>query len=250
MSWLNDCVVSRINRTPRPEPPILTPEKSKYSDYILKKQLSCDERLVLILALSVHLEKDILTTHFKEDELFLKGGLIRSQHQNQLLPTFETALYLLVGEEREKRLEKIPFFRANHLFYKQSVLEWEDLPMGESHFNRKLALTRQYRDLFIDNQVVKPHFGPEFPAELVETKLSWEDMILPEHTAAQLQELKDDLELLSPMVKQWKMGLHAVPGCRVLFYGESGTGKTLAAKLIGQFLEQDVYRVDLSLITS
>src|SRR5207244_6535545 len=39
-------------------------------------------------------------------------------------------------------------------------------------------------------------------------------------------------------------------GCRVLFCGPHGTGKTLTATLIGKEFEKDVYRVDLSQIVS
>jgi len=39
-------------------------------------------------------------------------------------------------------------------------------------------------------------------------------------------------------------------GYRVLFYGPSGTGKTLTASLLGKQFQKDVYRVDLSQVVS
>jgi len=41
-----------------------------------------------------------------------------------------------------------------------------------------------------------------------------------------------------------------MPGYRSLFYGPSGTGKTLTATLIGAELGVDVYRIDLSMVVS
>ncbi len=40
------------------------------------------------------------------------------------------------------------------------------------------------------------------------------------------------------------------PGYRSLFYGPSGTGKTLTASLLGKMTGQDVYRIDLSMVVS
>ena len=39
-------------------------------------------------------------------------------------------------------------------------------------------------------------------------------------------------------------------GYRVLFYGPSGTGKTLTATLIGQQFSKEVYRIDISQMVS
>lgn len=40
------------------------------------------------------------------------------------------------------------------------------------------------------------------------------------------------------------------PGYRCLFYGPSGTGKTLAASLLGKHIGREVYRVDISSVIS
>jgi SpoVK/Ycf46/Vps4 family AAA+-type ATPase len=40
------------------------------------------------------------------------------------------------------------------------------------------------------------------------------------------------------------------PGYRALFYGPSGTGKTLTATLLGKQFEKEVYRIDLSQVVS
>lgn len=48
----------------------------------------------------------------------------------------------------------------------------------------------------------------------------------------------------------WGMANKIKPGYRVMFFGSSGTGKTLTASLLGKFTGKEVYRVDLSLIVS
>jgi SpoVK/Ycf46/Vps4 family AAA+-type ATPase len=46
------------------------------------------------------------------------------------------------------------------------------------------------------------------------------------------------------------LGKKLKPGYRSLFYGPSGTGKTLTATLLGKVTERDVYRIDLSMVIS
>ncbi len=46
------------------------------------------------------------------------------------------------------------------------------------------------------------------------------------------------------------LGKKLKSGYRALFYGPSGTGKTLTATLLGKQFQKDVYRIDLSQIVS
>ena len=48
----------------------------------------------------------------------------------------------------------------------------------------------------------------------------------------------------------WKMEKRIKPGCRVLFSGPSGTGKTMAAEILANELGLDLYRIDLSAVVS
>jgi SpoVK/Ycf46/Vps4 family AAA+-type ATPase len=51
-------------------------------------------------------------------------------------------------------------------------------------------------------------------------------------------------------MRDWGLEKSIKPGYRSLFYGPSGTGKTLTATLIGAELGVDVYRIDLSMVVS
>ena len=78
----------------------------------------------------------------------------------------------------------------------------------------------------------------------------WEALVLPD----------DQLEVLRAMCAQvrnrhvvygsWAMGSGRGRGITALFAGPSGTGKTLAAEVIGNDLGLDVFRVDLSSVVS
>jgi hypothetical protein len=86
----------------------------------------------------------------------------------------------------------------------------------------------------------------------LEADLSWADLIVSESTALKLRELEQRcrhreklLEHLSPA-----FGLHPNDGVRALFTGPSGTGKTMAARILAGELGMDLYRVDLGAVVN
>jgi SpoVK/Ycf46/Vps4 family AAA+-type ATPase len=51
-------------------------------------------------------------------------------------------------------------------------------------------------------------------------------------------------------MSKWQMDKRLHQGFRVLFYGPSGTGKTLTAGVLGNETKKDVYKIDLSMVVS
>ena len=86
---------------------------------------------------------------------------------------------------------------------------------------------------------------------LLSTRLSWEDMLLPADTRKALQELSLQLQLLkTTTAAAEKTSRRIKRGHKVLFHGPPGTGKTIAATLLGKDNGLPVYRVDLTGIVS
>ena len=84
--------------------------------------------------------------------------------------------------------------------------------------------------------------------EKIETKLTWQNLLINKRGYRQIKELeewlKDSNSLLGNIeFKSKKSRL-------VLFYGPQGTGKTLTASLLGKYTNRDVYSIDLSLVVS
>lgn len=250
LKWLLACLNVRIQgETTFPEAPELTDIGSAYAAFVIDEELQAKERLVLLLALVPHLMPNALEALRVSDKVG-DARVAESKVNGALIPTVETALYLLAGNSLAARHEVRQLFSVDHVFYKRSVLDIGPVSPGESPHNGLLSLSITFRDLFAQNREQKPRFSADFPAEQVTTQLEWEDLLLSEYTHAKLQEVRDHLEHFEPMVKKWGMHKHVQPGCRMLFHGESGTGKTLAAKLLGKTLEKEVYRVDISQVTS
>jgi len=95
-----------------------------------------------------------------------------------------------------------------------------------------------------------PQFSLDFPAHRLETNLTWDDLILDPGILDQINHIISWIVHEDQILGRWKLGKHIKPGYRTLFYGPAGTGKTLAATLLGQRTGLDVYRVDLSMVIS
>jgi len=78
----------------------------------------------------------------------------------------------------------------------------------------------------------------------------WDDLVLPRHQERQLRELVARYRLSTTVYDHW--GFQPIPssGLVALFAGPSGTGKTLAVEVIGNALNLDVYKIDLSTVVS
>jgi len=89
-------------------------------------------------------------------------------------------------------------------------------------------------------------------AQYIHPKASWEDLVLPEGLQSMLQEMAAHLRQRVKVQEEW--GFRAKNsrglGLSALFAGGSGTGKTMAAEVLGYELELDIFRIDISAVTS
>lgn len=222
----------------------------KFLDHDLTKE----ELVVLLIALAPHIQPNFFD-HIIQQKLpnggdFPQLGGVRGKQFRGFLPTGETVLFVLAGENLEKRFEVSNLFNENHSFVRKRILWLEDPPPGEPKMSGKLVISTETLDLLIHGQLSKPKFGIQFPAQLIETQLQWKDLILNEHTSDQLKDLEHWIQHGQTLLDDWNMKDRVKPGYRVLFYGPPGTGKTLAATLLGKYTGRDVYKIDLSMIVS
>ncbi len=89
-------------------------------------------------------------------------------------------------------------------------------------------------------------------AQRIESKMTWDDLVLPEPQQNLLREIAGQLRRRTKVYETWgfadkcSRGL----GLSALFAGPSGTGKTLAAEVLANELRLDLYRIDLSQVVS
>ena len=210
--------------------------------------------MLVLLTLAPHLDADFYDRTI-QDALpragdFPQIGGSRGKNFRGLLPTGETALFLLAGKEVAKRLEVQQLFSEDHLFAKGHILWLEEVPEGEPRMSGRIILSKDYVDLFTVGRVARPRFSINFPAELLETELEWDDLVLHGDTLEQIRELEDWVRHGETLMNEWEMRRKLKPGYRALFHGPPGTGKTLTASLLGKYTGRDVYRIDLSAVVS
>jgi AAA+ superfamily predicted ATPase len=235
----------------QPEPTLnIQAPPLKYSTH----QFTREEYLVLLIALLPHIQPaffdQIIQQKFPQGGDFPQLGGIRGKQFRGFLPTGETVLFILAGTDLEKRFEVSTLFQETHFFAKNHILWLEEAALGEPKMSGKLVLSNETLDFMIYGQLTKPKFGIQFPAQLIETQLEWDDLILNDQTSRQLKDLENWINHGQTLLHEWNMKDRIKPGYRVLFYGPPGTGKTLAATLLGKYTGKDVYKIDLSMIVS
>jgi AAA+ superfamily predicted ATPase len=236
-----------------PEPPVWDGQAAEWTTFIQKHQLNPEERMLVLLGLCQYLRPDMMQMLLEPENGF---RLVQCNKTGQLLPTGETFLRLLAGpkvttdQAIRTRLEAHRYFATEHLFYQKGVFNFGEINEGMAPHFGVLKISPNYRDLFLYNRHTKPRFSAEFPAHLLESPFSWDDLILNESTSSRLDAVKVYLANESTLRNEWGMDRQLRQGYRCLFHGPSGTGKTLAATLLGKLLGREVYRVDLSSIVS
>ena len=267
MEWLMEIVDARINElstqqdnssfifSDHPAPSIET-NNSSYTQLVNELDLTPAERLLLICSIMPHFAPEKLTHVLREKGNHARtkytefGGFIDLVHTN-FVPTLQTVLFLLSGNDK-----------TNAVFYKMAISNTGKLvregiinlaPMhaeSSSSLNELQyvpQLTQEYLLYLQSGFQPRPDFGRAFPATWVTTGLDWGNLVLDPRTLESIGEIMRWVEHGKSLIEANSMFNVSYP---CLFYGPSGTGKSLTAKLIGKKYNKDVFRVDLSMIVS
>ena len=216
------------------------------------KTILVAQKVVLLLALAPHVNPQLLDIFFHQNphnRIFTEfGGILGTNHRG-FLPTGETAMYLLAGSNFDLRFKLQQIFNHTHYFYKKNILRLEIPPIHEPKLSGLLSISEEYLQLLTTAEPYQPEFSSDFPATRIETKMSWEDLVLNHNTHQDITEVRSWLRQYKKMMAHPVFGKESA-GYKCLFHGEPGTGKTLTVKLLGKEIGSEVYRIDLSKIVS
>ncbi|WP_223272281.1 ATP-binding protein [Sulfurirhabdus autotrophica] len=89
-------------------------------------------------------------------------------------------------------------------------------------------------------------------SQVLEPKAQWNDLALPPPEKRLLRQITDQVATRMAVYDDWgfRERMNRGLGISVLFAGESGTGKTMAAEVIANELGLLLYRIDLSAVVS
>ncbi len=229
-------------------------DDSEISKFIRENSLAAEEIVVLLLALAPHVRPDffdpIISRHLSTAGDFPQIGGIRGKQFRGFLPSGETAIFILAGNDLHKRFEHLRLFGSEHFFAQNSILWLNEPEPGEPPLSGKLEMARDYLELFIHGKFLRPRLTMDFPAEFITTELADDDLVLPDSTRRQLLELEHWILHQDTIMNRWRMNRWLKSGYRALFHGPPGTGKTLSALILGKKTGRDVFRIDLSMVVS
>ncbi len=107
------------------------------------------------------------------------------------------------------------------------------------------------QDLFL---AARTHSNPRLAtlARKIVPRYDWDDIVLPQDQRTILSEIVSTVRGRPQVLEQWGIGkkLASSAAVTVLFAGDPGTGKTMAAEVIAKELRLDLYKIDLSTMVS
>ncbi|QWV99061.1 ATP-binding protein [Geomonas nitrogeniifigens] len=260
LEWLSRLVTGYLRVRLEHSEEFLPPPLEFYSEdspielFIKSQDPTREEFAAVMIALAPHLRpgffNKILGKLLPEGGELPEFGGVTGADQRSILPTGETAQYILAGHDVRKRIEVQRFFTSDHWFAKKRILWLEPVRPGEPVMSGRLCIDPELVEWVTLGTVGRPRFSAEFPAQAIETELEWEDLVLHPETLRQIREIENWINHNRTLIEEWGMGRKLQHGYRALFHGPPGTGKTLTATLLGKYTCRDVFRVDLSRVIS
>lgn len=264
MDWLILFIEARVrahfhpdgSKEDRGQPPLPAASRKpcRYADVILKHGMGLPERLLVALALAPSVCPALLDVFRLKDKdtgrEFTEFGGIKGVNHAGFLPTGETALFLLAGNDFEARFKLMHLFEPDHFLYRENILRHHRAAEHEPPWSAALSVAPALLRYLITGEEQKPDYSIHFPAKRITTSLGWEDLILEESVMEAVQEIRAWATHGATLLQDWGLAGRLAPGFRALFHGPPGTGKTLTASLLGRQHGLDVYRIDLSQVVS
>ena len=235
-------------------PPELNGSESAFASFINEHQFDFEERFLLALALVPHVKPELLDMFLVKNEstqqIYTEFGGKKGKNHSGFIPTGETAMFIIAGNDLTKRFSLLRCFDGQHKFSREGILWLEEIGKEEPFLSGAIHISQEVLDILTNGEARKPNFSPEFPAKLLTTRMEWSDLILSHHVMVQLKEIETWIMHHETLMKDWGMEKLLKPGYKTLFYGPPGTGKTTTAALLGKKTNRDVYRIDLSQMVS
>jgi hypothetical protein len=228
-------------------------DNSYYAQFLKTQNLSVIETIVLLITMAPQLIPGFYDNIIKEiipsGGDFPEFGGVRGSNHRGLLPTGETVLFILAGNDIEKRIS-VQGLLINGILVKQGILSMESVKEGEPLMSGRIILDQEWLTRIITGNETTPKFSPDFPAKNITTAMTWDDLVLNNYTQNQLNEILIWVKHNETLMQDEVLKRKIKPGYRALFHGPSGTGKTLTATLLGKHFDKEVYRIDLSQVVS
>ncbi len=163
-------------------------EKGKAFDFsntfseVLNRKIKHEEAIIILTVLVPHVQpgffEEIIKILYPNGGNFPLWGGVKRDNYRGMLPTGETVQYLLAREDVNKRALVQKYFSEDHWFFTTQTVLLETVREELPKMSGQLIMPTEMVDLLLFGEVSRPTFGSQFPAELVATKMKWEDLVL------------------------------------------------------------------------
>ena len=183
------------------------------------------------------------------DEFLLFGGK-KGKSYRGILPTVQTARFIIAGDDPYKGLEVLQLFESENNLIRNNLIGLSPAEDGEPFGSSGIFISEEAYGFITTGKYKSPNFSSKFPAKRIQTGLDWRDMVLNNSVQDHIKDLRIWLQHVDVLRQDPEIGKKINPGYHALFYGPPGTGKTMTAVLLGKEFGKEVYRIDLSQMVS
>ncbi|MCF0184909.1 MAG: ATP-binding protein [Bacteroidaceae bacterium] len=234
-----------------PQP--LSPGQGSYCDFLMQHGFQFEDRVCLILSFVPYLKPQLMDCfgikNSDTSQRFVEFGCEDWEQGKMLLPTLETVMFVLAGNDVGERMRLAACFTQHPVFSNVSYFKTRHEEASRCFF-RVMEPSDALLDVLLLERPFVPRFSSDFPARKITTQRTWDELVLDEPTMRSLDEIRVWMKYGEQVRKDWGLANKLKPGYRALFYGQSGCGKTFAASLLGKISGKDVYCIDLSMVVS
>lgn len=237
-------------------------------ELVKEGELDQDKATVLLIGLAPYLYPDLFDSAImnvlpEDAKDFIRIGGARGQNCRFFLPTGETALFLIAGKDTLRRESVQEIFGAENIFWSRKILWLEDMQNLEPPMHGRIIMSQDYVDLLTIGVHKSPQFSISFPAKKISSAKkngksagghkeapAWDQLVINDDLKEQIGEIRTWLKYNDNLISEFGKDKRFRQGFRTLFFGPPGTGKTFTAKLLGEELGKEVYKIDLSMVVS
>ncbi len=216
--------------------------------------LSNEEMVVLKLAFLYEFkpeELDLLVTHDAHNKPFSEIGGQFATRIPGLIPTVQTAIFLIkTNSDTQSAYSFIDLFGPDQTLSKNNFIELKSNHEQALPILAQSIIPTAEAIAILRGSEYEPVFSSSFPAQRITTGMEWDDLVLEHKSKTELADIKDWIEFAHKTPEHWKVDRNVKKGYRALFYGPSGTGKTLCATLLGKYTGKEVYKINLGMVVS
>ncbi len=184
------------------------------------------------------------------DMRFVEPGGMYRKSNSRFIPTLQTAVFLLAGTDSILQ-GYYHTILCSHKFFREGILHLRTLNSVDSFpMEQIIEPDIGYYHYLINGKKPRMDVSPDFPASLLQTNKTIDDLILKPTTKAQLDIIMNYAKVKEKLFKKEGVNEKISQGFLALLYGPPGTGKTFSVAVLSKQLGVEAYRVDLSRIVS